>query len=123
MYTGTHDNNTARGWFENDLSPEMKRTFFRYLGREVAGEDVHLELIRLAMMSVAEMIIIPMQDLLGLDQSARMNLPASKKGNWQWRLLSKQMNENVSGLLKEMTEVYGVGAFLLAGTEMYKLLK
>lgn len=107
VYTGTHDNNTARGWFENELAPEMKRKFFSYLGREVTGENIHIELIRLAMMSVAEMIIIPLQDLLGLDQRARMNLPASKKGNWQWRLLPNQIDENVSRFLKEMTEVYG----------------
>jgi len=107
VYTGTHDNNTARGWFENELSPEMKRMFFSYLGREVTVENVHIELIRLAMMSVAEMIIIPLQDLLGLDQRARMNLPASKTGNWQWRLLPNQINEILSRTLKEMTEIYG----------------
>lgn len=107
VYTGTHDNNTVRGWFDNELSEEIKKRLFNYLGREVTSESIHLEFIRLAMMSVAEMIIIPLQDLLGLGERTRMNLPASKKGNWQWRLLPNQLNEITGRILKEMTEIYG----------------
>lgn len=107
VYTGTHDNNTARGWFEKEMSEEMKKKLIHYLGREVTAENIHLELIRLAMMSVAEMTIIPLQDLLGLDERSRMNLPASKKGNWQWRLLPDRINESSGRLLKELTEIYG----------------
>jgi 4-alpha-glucanotransferase len=107
VYTGTHDNNTVRGWFETELSVEMKNKLFGYLGREVAGDMIHLEFVRLAMMSVAEMIIIPLQDLLGLDQATRMNLPASRTGNWQWRLVPNQLDGAVRRLLLEMTEIYG----------------
>ena len=66
VYTGTHDNNTVRGWFEGEASPEDKRRLFRYLGREVPVEEIHWALIRLAMMSVARWVILPMQDVLGL---------------------------------------------------------
>ena len=58
LYTGTHDNNTARGWFVNEASPEVKRNFFRYLGREPEADTIHWELIRLAMMSVAKTVKI-----------------------------------------------------------------
>jgi len=54
VYTGTHDNNTVRGWFEGEATPEDKRRLFRYIGRQVPAEEIHWALIRLAMMSVAE---------------------------------------------------------------------
>ena len=63
-YTGTHDNNTARGWFEEEASEEDKQRFFAYIGREVTADEVPRELILLAMRSVARTSIIPMQDIL-----------------------------------------------------------
>ena len=107
VYTGTHDNNTARGWFENEAAPDIKERLFQYLGRQVTGEEVHLELIRLAMMSVANTAIFPLQDILGLGEQARMNRPAKKDGNWQWRLLPNQITPDVARRLLEMTEIYG----------------
>ncbi|UCF57302.1 MAG: 4-alpha-glucanotransferase [Deltaproteobacteria bacterium] len=107
VYTGTHDNNTARGWFEKEARPEEKKRLFLYLGREVTGEEVHWELARLAMMSVANTAILPMQDVLGLGEQARMNRPAKKDGNWQWRLLPDQLTSSVADRLFEMTEIYG----------------
>jgi len=107
LYTGTHDNNTVRGWFEREASPEIKERLFRYLGREVPAEDIHWELIRLAMMSVANMVIFPIQDILGLGQEARMNLPATAEGNWQWRLLPDQLTSSIADKLRGMTELYG----------------
>ena len=65
IYTGTHDNNTVRGWFEGEATPEEKRRLFDYLGRKVSADEIHWELTRLAMMSVANVAIIPMQDILG----------------------------------------------------------
>lgn len=109
VYTGTHDNNTARAWFEKETTPEDKGRLMRYLGREVTGEDVHLDLIRLAMMSVADRVIFPMQDLLGLGEAARMNRPARRDGNWQWRILPEQLSPDLAGRLMEMTEIYGRG--------------
>jgi 4-alpha-glucanotransferase len=107
IYTGTHDNNTARGWFENEATPEEKKKLFLYLGREITGGEVHGELIRLAMTSVANTVIIPMQDILGLGEEARMNRPSTKEGNWQWRLLQEAVTPDLAGRLLEMTEIYG----------------
>lgn len=107
VYTGTHDNNTIRGWFEREAKPEDKKRLFRYLGREVPVQDIHWEFIRLAMMSIANVAIIPMQDILGLGKEARMNRPATADGNWRWRLLSKQLTPQLSRRLLKMTEIYG----------------
>jgi 4-alpha-glucanotransferase len=107
LYTGTHDNNTVRGWYGREATPEIKERLFRYLGQEVSPERVHLELIRLAMMSVANMVIVPMQDILGLGEEARMNRPATTEGNWQWRLLPEQLKPSVAKRLLDMTELYG----------------
>lgn len=107
VYTGTHDNNTVRGWFEREATPEDKRRLFSYLLREVTAEEVHREFIRLAMMSVAKLVILPMQDVLGLGEEARMNLPATTEGNWQWRLLPEHLETSRVEKLLEMTEIYG----------------
>ena len=107
VYTGTHDNNTVRGWFEEEASTEDKRRLFRYLGREVPVEEIHWELIRLAMMSVAQSVILPMQDVLGLGQEARMNRPSIAHGNWEWRLRPGQITALVSEKLMEVTEIFG----------------
>jgi 4-alpha-glucanotransferase len=109
VYTGTHDNNTVCGWFEREASPDDKGRLFRYLGREVSVEEVPWALIRLAMMSVANMVILPMQDILGLGEEARMNRPSVPHGNWEWRLLPEQMTPSISQRLLEMTEIYGRG--------------
>ncbi len=106
-YTGTHDNNTARGWFEEEASPEDKKRLSFYLGKEAIADNVHWELIRLAMMSVAGMAIFPMQDILGLGAEARMNHPAFNHGNWSWRLVSHRLTPSLSLKLSEMTEIYG----------------
>lgn len=106
-YTGTHDNNTIKGWFEKEATPEDKRRLFRYLGREVPLEELHWEMIRLAMMSVANLVIFPMQDLLGLGEEARMNRPATKEGNWRWQLLPEQLTPLLTRRFLEMTEIYG----------------
>jgi 4-alpha-glucanotransferase len=107
LYTGTHDNNTIRGWFENEITQEVKNKFFQYLGRKVSAQDVHWELIRLGMMSVANMVIFPMQDILGLGEEDRMNRPSTAKGNWEWKLLPEQITPSVEQSLLEMTEIYG----------------
>ncbi len=106
-YTGTHDNNTVRGWFEGEITPEDRERLLRYFGRDVPAEDLHWELIRLLMMSVASTVIFPIQDILGLGEDARMNRPATLEGNWQWRLLPDQMTPDLAPKLLEMTEMYG----------------
>jgi 4-alpha-glucanotransferase len=102
-YTGTHDNNTVRGWFEEEATPGEKGRLLHYLGREVPVEELHWELIRLIMMSVASAAIFPMQDILGL----RMNRPASLGGNWEWRMVADRLTPDLARKLREMTEMYG----------------
>jgi 4-alpha-glucanotransferase len=107
IYTGTHDNNTVRGWFETELTEDDKVRLTRYLGREVDQERIHEEMVRLAMMSVANTALLPMQDLLGLGEEARMNRPARSDGNWQWQLVPEQLRPELGRELREMTETYG----------------
>jgi 4-alpha-glucanotransferase len=106
-YTGTHDNNTVCGWFQEEASPADRRRLFRYLGREVAIEELPRKLIRLLMRSAAETVILPMQDLLGLGAEARMNQPATRRGNWEWRLRPEMLTPEIFQELGEMTEIYG----------------
>jgi len=106
-YTGTHDNNTLRGWFENDTTAEEKKRLFRYLYRVPRAEEIHWEMIRLIMMSVADRVVIPMQDILGLGQEARMNQPAIPLGNWAWRLDPGQITPETEEKLRILTETYG----------------
>jgi 4-alpha-glucanotransferase len=107
VYTGTHDNNTVRGWFDREASDEEKRRLCLYLGREPSSGEIHWEMIRLAMMSVADRVVFPMQDLLGLGAEARMNRPGKKDGNWQWRLFPEQLAPPLSRRLLEMTRGCG----------------
>ncbi len=107
VYTGTHDNNTVKGWFEHEASQDDKERLFNYIGKEVSSQDVHLEFIRLAMMSVAKVAILPMQDILGIGEEGRMNRPAAGKGNWQWRLLPGELTPALIRRLQKMTEIYG----------------
>jgi 4-alpha-glucanotransferase len=107
VYTGTHDNNTTRGWFDTEASPQQKKCLTEYLGHKVSAKTIALEMIRLAMASVAKVAIIPMQDLLGLGAEARMNRPAKNKGNWLWRMRKGQANAALAKELAEMTLTYG----------------
>jgi len=95
-YTGTHDNNTVRGWFENELTAKDKKKLSEYLkiDTDINVQSLHWDLIELLMNSVADMVILPMQDILGLGQSERMNLPGTAQGNWGWRLAAQQIDEN-----------------------------
>lgn len=108
-YTGTHDNNTAKGWFKNETSAEERKRIFDYIGHEVTENQIHWELIKLVMSSVADMVIIPMQDILGLEEDSRTNLPASSEGNWVWRLLPEQLSPLITKKLSDMTKIYGRG--------------
>jgi 4-alpha-glucanotransferase len=107
VYTGTHDNNTIKGWFEKEATPEDKKRLSSYIGRQVSSNSIHWELIRLAIMSVANTAIIPVQDILGLGEEARMNKPATTEGNYKWRLSTEQLTPSIARKLLEMTEIYG----------------
>jgi 4-alpha-glucanotransferase len=107
IYTGTHDNNTVRGWFEVEATSETKANLVDYLGRQIPADELHWEMIRLAMMSVADTAVIPMQDLLGLGVEARMNDPSKMEGNWRWRLAENPVTSELTGRLRDMTRIYG----------------
>jgi 4-alpha-glucanotransferase len=107
LYTGTHDNATIRGWLESDASAEEKQRLFTYLGREIPAEQLPAELIRLAMMSVADTVIFPMQDILSLGTKSRMNRPGTDAGNWQWQMEKEPVGSSVTRNLAEMTRIFG----------------
>lgn len=107
VYTGTHDNNTVKGWFLEEAAADERERLAVYVGRNVAAEEAAQELTRLAFMSVADTAIIPMQDLLGLGSEARMNRPATTEGNWAWRLVSEQITPALAASLAKTTEIYG----------------
>ncbi|MCI0633573.1 MAG: 4-alpha-glucanotransferase, partial [Actinobacteria bacterium] len=91
-YTGTHDNDTTAGWFQaGGASPRgaeaaaaERARVLRYVGTD--GQAIHLDLIRLLHQSVADTVVVPMQDVLGLGSEARMNVPGRAGANWEWRL-------------------------------------
>ena len=106
-YTGTHDNNTVCGWFASEAADRERKNLARYLGREPDPKQVHWEMIRLAMASVADTAVVPLQDLLGLDERARMNRPAGGGGNWRWRAPEDPLPEKAAARFEEMTRNYG----------------
>lgn len=106
VYTGTHDNNTTRGWFRQEATDETKLNLEHYLGMPVTEANVTHLLCRLAHASVAKTVILPMQDVLELDESARMNTPASGTGNWGWRLLPGQTTKQAGQQLRDWTHLY-----------------
>ena len=107
IYTGTHDNNTAVGWF-NHASDHEKWRLASYVGA-FNRETVHWDLIRLAMSSVAKDAIVPLQDLFGLGGEARMNIPGTGESNWEWRYSEAMLAPTVGRQLRQLTELYGRG--------------
>lgn len=115
VYTGTHDNDTTVGWFtgagagdstrSEDEVDEERAFVLKYLGTD--GREIHWDFIRLAMSSVADTAIVPLQDVLGLGNEARMNVPARESGNWGWRFKAGQLKPEIRTRLAEMAEVYG----------------
>lgn len=114
-YTGCHDNDTVVGWFESkaekgstrlqkDIDKERKFCL-RYLNSD--GDQISWDFIRAIWSSVADTAIVPMQDILGLDGGARMNLPATVSGNWKWRATKRQLTSKTLRPLRKLTELYG----------------
>jgi 4-alpha-glucanotransferase len=103
-YTGTHDNDTTRGWFESE-SDETRQAVLNYLGYTTG--DIAWDLMRLTSASVAQYAIFPMQDLLSLGSRARMNTPSTFGGNWSWRLEPGQLAPRIAERLADMTSLYG----------------
>ena len=105
VYTGTHDNNTTVGWFE-ERSPEEKLRVIDFIGY-FAPESIHWSLIRLALSSVADIAIFPLQDILGLGSWAKMNSPGVAEGNWEWICRAGVLTPETVERLKSLTYLYG----------------
>jgi 4-alpha-glucanotransferase len=107
VMTGTHDNNTVKGWFTEDASSETRAALYKYLGRRPTADQVTLDLIRLVLMSVGRLSIIPVQDILSLGAEARMNHPANSSANWEWRVTAEQLDSGALTRFSEVTEISG----------------
>jgi 4-alpha-glucanotransferase len=114
VYTATHDHNTSVGWFTSDPGSQStqsreeieqeRRYLLDYLGTN--GSQIHWDLIRLALCSVARTTIIPLQDVLGLGTEARMNRPGSAHGNWEWRFTFEQLKPEILDRLRREVEIF-----------------
>ncbi len=103
VYTGTHDNDTTRGWFEA-LPQNQRENVWKYLKRRPGeSREIAWELIRLAWSSVAALAMAPLQDVLNLGTEARMNLPGRVEGNWRWRCTEDMLSEPALQRLRELT--------------------
>ncbi len=106
-YTGTHDNETLLGWL-GSIHPEEKKAVRAYLDRpEAADNELVKQLIRLAVSSVADLCVIPLQDYLGLDNRARMNRPSTLGGNWQWRFKETVLTEKLAANIRRQMALFG----------------
>ena len=105
VYTGTHDNNTTLGWYQA-LSEEQRQVVRDYLGMD-ASAAMPWPLVRATLASVARLAVLPMQDVVGLDGSHRMNTPGVTENNWQWRLEWSQLSAEHSERLKDWVWRYG----------------
>ena len=110
-YTGTHDNETIMGWYENRQyckAQTGKRDLLdKYLSADTRERFVHWQLITMVLNSASHTAIVPMQDVLGLDNQARMNLPGEAHGNWRWRLRADQLSDEIAAGLRVVTEHAG----------------
>jgi len=117
IYTATHDHNTTVGWFtaapgsQTTQAPKEVETeresVLQYVGTD--GTEIHWDMIRLALGSVACMAIFPLQDVLGLGTQARMNLPGTLRGNWEWRFTKEMLIPSIQERLRELTRIYDRG--------------
>jgi len=103
VYTGSHDNDTAMGWYAS--APDAEKEFYRrYMAR--SGDDIAGDLIRAAWSSVAAIAIAPFQDFLRLGSEARMNFPGMATGNWMWRMPENGMSQEIKTWLNELNQLY-----------------
>ncbi|MCK5379332.1 MAG: 4-alpha-glucanotransferase, partial [Acidobacteria bacterium] len=105
VYTGTHDNNTTIGWYSEDATEGERDLVRRYTGSD--GSDINWQMIGLAMASIADVAIIPHQDLVGLGAQARMNTPSVAEGNWVFRLSQTMLDPSVAARFRNLVETFG----------------
>jgi 4-alpha-glucanotransferase len=106
VYTGTHDNNTVKGWYLNEANEEDRHQISAYLNKDVNENNVHEAFLTMALMSVGNVVIFPIQDAIGLGQEARMNIPSTAQGNWTWRILPEHLNSELSKKLFNRMKLY-----------------
>lgn len=104
VYTGTHDNNTTVGWF-SEQPPHARAHVLEYLGSP--SEPIPWPLIRSAYASVANLAIVPLQDVLALGSEHRMNVPGTCAGNWRWRFEWEMVPQGLVERLRHMVHMYG----------------
>jgi len=107
VYTGTHDNNTARGWFDQETTPEDRERLEAYLGKRVSSETIAWDLVRLAMGSVAQTSLLSMVDVLGMGADHRINRPAVSNGNWKWRVPATSLTDELAENLMKLVQTFG----------------
>ncbi len=107
VYTGTHDNNTSRGWYEEETDVAVKKRLEKYTGTKVSRHNVALKLARLALGSSADLAIIPMQDILNKPAKDRMNTPASTAHNWTWRFKTRELQKGTARVFRELIVLFG----------------
>ncbi|MCC5931894.1 MAG: malto-oligosyltrehalose synthase [Cyclobacteriaceae bacterium] len=105
-YTGTHDNNTSVGWYRKDADIETRRRLRLYANENVRKRNVHKVFTRMIYASVSSTAIVPVQDLLGLDERARMNTPATTTDNWMWRMQDNMIDSTIETWLLELCKLY-----------------
>ena len=108
VYTGTHDNDTVEGWILA-ANPDDVRFAMKYLNVKRKNQ-IRPALIRSAFASVSETCVIPMQDYLGLDNSARINMPSTLGGNWVWRMNPDALTDELANEIRDMTILFGRSA-------------
>ncbi len=109
VYSGTHDNDTAVGWFlSNDVSPDAKIQIKKYANKDSQDQtSIHHDIIHLALASPAVLSILPMQDILGFGNDCRMNTPGTERGNWVWRCAERFFEDGIALQLHEKTYFFG----------------
>ena len=107
VYTGTHDNSTVRGWYK-EIDDLDKKMCMDYINSDDSDEEnISWNLICIAMRSVADTCVIPVQDFLGLDESARINTPSTLGDNWKWRMTLGCFSKELIDKIKRLTKIYG----------------
>jgi malto-oligosyltrehalose synthase/4-alpha-glucanotransferase len=105
-YTGTHDNNTSLGWFRQNIGSIERKNIEMYTNVKPHEQNIHLILGKLAYASVAKTVILPIQDVLGLDENARMNTPSSIENNWKWSIKPGQLTRKEEARLRQWVKLY-----------------
>jgi 4-alpha-glucanotransferase len=103
VYTGTHDNDTTVGWWNSGATKEEKKLVKTYMG--IGKDGVHWAFVRAALTSVANSCVIPVQDVLGLDSGARMNVPSETHGSWTWRLRAGALTPELASKMAALVEI------------------